>query len=83
MERKLKTALLATIDGYNAIVRQLKEPSIPQDRHLQLLAGKAVYEQVLQNFNNAEYIEWVDDQWRIKLIVTKHRAFDGEISEKA
>ena len=69
MERKLKTALLTTINDYNAIVKQINDPNTIPPRELQLSAAKEALHQVLQHFANAEYVEYVDGQWRIKVIV--------------
>ncbi|HWR09473.1 hypothetical protein [Sporomusa sp.] len=69
MERKLKTALLNTINDYNAIDKQIHDHCTSPERVLQLLAAKEALYQILQHFSNAEYVEYVDGQWRIKVIV--------------
>ena len=71
MERKLKTALLTTINGYNAVVKELDDTGMSPTRRLQLCAAKEAFEQVLQNFMKAEYVECVSGQWCIKVIVTE------------
>ncbi|QDR79234.1 hypothetical protein [Sporomusa termitida] len=69
MERRLKAALLNTINDYNAIVKQIADPCISPERGLQLSAKKEALFQVIQHFAKAEYVECVDGQWRIKVIV--------------
>lgn len=69
MERKLKTALLNTIEDYNAIVKQINDPTTPPARKLELITAKEALQQVLQNFADAEYVENIDGKWRIKVIV--------------
>lgn len=71
MERKLKTALLTTINDYNAVVKELHDAGMSPTKSLQLGAAKEALEQVLQNFMQAEYIECISGQWRIKVIVTE------------
>ncbi|MDF2569719.1 MAG: hypothetical protein K0R55_1323 [Sporomusa sp.] len=73
MERKLKTALLTIINDYNDIDKQIHDPCTSSERGLQLFAAKEALYQVLQHFANAEYVEYVDGQWRIKLIVVMER----------
>jgi hypothetical protein len=73
MERKLKTALLTTIDNYTAIVKQINDPATPSGRRLELIAAKEALHQVLQNFAAAEYVEYVDGKWQIKMIVVMER----------
>lgn len=77
MERKLKTALLTTINGYNAVVKDLHDAGMSPTRCLQLCAAKEAFEQVLQNFMKAEYVECVNGQWRIKIIVTEAASTGG------
>lgn len=71
MEPNLRTALLTTITDYNAIGKELHDPNTAPARGVQLLAAKEAVNQVLQHFANAEYIECVNDQWRIKVIVVE------------
>lgn len=69
MERKLKTALLTTIEDYNTIVKQITDPATPPARKLELITAKEALQKVLQNFAVAEYVENIDGKWRIKVIV--------------
>lgn len=69
MERKLKAALQNTINDYNAIGKELADPCISPERGLQLAAAQEALLQVIQHFARAEYLECVDGQWRIKVIV--------------
>lgn len=69
MERKLKTALATTIDDYDAIVKQINDPATPPARKLELITAKDALHQVLRNFATAEYVEYVDGKWQIKVIV--------------
>lgn len=69
MERKLKTALLNTINDYNAIVKQIHDPATTPAEKVRLTAAQEALNQVLHHFANAEYVEYVDEQWRIKVIV--------------
>ncbi|WP_094604687.1 hypothetical protein SPSIL_020840 [Sporomusa silvacetica DSM 10669] len=73
MERKLKTALLNTINEYNGIVKQIDDPNTTPSRGLQLVAAKEALHQVLEHFATAEYVEHVNGQWRIKVIVVMER----------
>ena len=77
MERKLKKALLSTIDSYNTLLKQLDDPNITPARTAELMAAKNALLQVLQHFANAEYIEYIDGQWRIKVIVIMERSVDS------
>lgn len=69
MERKLKAALLNTINDYNTIVKQIDDPATPPARKLELITAKGALQQVLRNFAEAEYVENLDGQWQIKMIV--------------
>jgi len=69
MERKLKTALQTTIKDYNTIINQINDSTTPPARKQELLIAKQAVQQVLQNFSEAEYVEYVDGKWQIKLIV--------------
>lgn len=77
MERKLKKALLSTIDSYNTLLKQLDDPAITPARTAELMAAKDVLLQVLQHFADAEYLECIDGQWRIKVIVVMDRSVDS------
>lgn len=71
MDRKLKTALQATINDYYALDKEINHPSTVSARELQLFAAKEALNQVLQHFKNAEYIEHVNGRWQIKTIVVE------------
>lgn len=73
MERKLKTALLTTINDYNTIVKQMNDPETTPTKRLQLSAAQEALNQALQHFAIAEYVEYVNGQWRIKVIVVMER----------
>lgn len=73
MERKLKTALLTTINDYYAIDKEIHDPRTSPERRLQLFAAQEALNQVLQHFANADYIEYIGGQWRIKVIVVMER----------
>lgn len=68
MERKLRAALLNIIADYNDIVRQINDAQTPASK-AQFIAQQEALHRVLQQFAQAEYIEYVDGQWRIKIIV--------------
>lgn len=69
MEAKLRTAILSTINDYYAIDKEIHAPYTTSHRELQLSAAKEALEQVLQHFRDADYIEYVDGCWQIKVIV--------------
>lgn len=72
MERKLRAALLNIISDYNDIVKQINDAQTPENK-VQLIAQQEALQRVLQQFAKAEYIEYVDGQWRIKIIVVMDR----------
>ncbi|HWR09774.1 hypothetical protein [Sporomusa sp.] len=69
MERRLKKALLSTINDYNVIVKQIDDPCTSPEKGLQLAAAKEALYQAIQHFAKAEYVEYVNGQWQIKVIV--------------
>lgn len=71
MEAKLKTALQTTIDDFYALDQEIRAVGTATNRGMQLLAAKEAVRKVLQNFANAEYVECVNGQWRIKVIVVE------------
>ncbi len=78
MERRLKAALLNTINDYNGIVKELADPCISPERGLQLSAAREALFQVIQHFAKAEYLECADGQWRIKVIVIMEEGDTGQ-----
>ena len=78
MERRLKVALLNTINDYNAIVKQIADPCISPEQGLQLSAARDALFQVIQHFAKAEYLECVGGQWRIKVIVIMEQSDTGQ-----